>query len=205
MKNKPTSEAERVVQFLAFEQQTSQATLAMAELEGLRRSDEDLVPSILHYLRLWIVAARTLGAGTGGADALSQFMLANGHAFTPAPLPEKIGKGVPRSCYFNSIRLARLFPDEYLYVEGFGVTEELKVIPIEHGFCIDRAWRVVDPTWEKGIEYFGFPVRHSFLNLHLLAVAGGGIQGARSLFALHATSPPLLPDLIQPLEEWLHK
>jgi hypothetical protein len=45
--------------------------------------------------------------------------------------------------------------NDLIYVEGFAVG----VFPTLHGWCVDDAGNVIDPTWPdgRGKEYYGVP------------------------------------------------
>lgn len=47
------------------------------------------------------------------------------------------------------------------YVEGFAMS----IVPIHHGWCIDREGQVVETTWERpGTAYYGIVIPYSVLN-----------------------------------------
>ena len=96
---------------------------------------------------------------TYGSQA--DFLLRHGRAYAWHPFPPRLAHGIPRQCYRNAARLA-LRSGRYTYVEGCAVASRLG-ITLEHAWCIDRAGRVVDPTWEEGRDYFGVAFRTDYL------------------------------------------
>jgi hypothetical protein len=98
-----------------------------------------------------------------------------GFHWQPAALPTKFARGEPKNCFKNAATLALQHPDELTYVEGFGVC----MVPAEHAWCVDRAGRVVDPTWPRpeGLTYFGVPFCAKFLAQSLSEATSWGLLG----------------------------
>lgn len=73
--------------------------------------------------------------------------------------------GEAQQCFANAQRLALLNP-ELTYVEGYAMS----VVPLHHGWCVDRAGRVIDVTWidRSGVEYFGVPIRTPYVRQRVL-------------------------------------
>jgi hypothetical protein len=67
-----------------------------------------------------------------------------------------VKRGMLKACYHNAVVLALAHPRKYTYVEGLAMPAGL--FPVEHAWCVDRAGRVAETTWEKPAEYFGVPV-----------------------------------------------
>ena len=63
------------------------------------------------------------------------------------------GKMEPGRCYKNAYQLVASNPDKYVYCEGFAMSPGL--IPLEHAWVVDRHGHAIDPTWDKGADYFG--------------------------------------------------
>jgi hypothetical protein len=82
------------------------------------------------------------------------YLLDHGQEWGPVIAPADVKPGPPKHCYQNSYRLAAHHPGRFFYVEGYA----LGVIPVPHAWCVDRAGRVIDCTWEPleiGADYFG--------------------------------------------------
>jgi hypothetical protein len=64
----------------------------------------------------------------------------------------KYKQGQIKACYENSLQLSK--KHGFIYCEGFAVSK-IAGFPLEHAWCIDGDKKVVDITWDDGIEYFG--------------------------------------------------
>lgn len=93
----------------------------------------------------------------------SEILLERGQPFEGHPLPARIRKGLKRQCYANAGRLVVDRPLELFYVEGYGMSPGLP--PLAHAWCVDKAGRVIDPTWDNPADcfYFGARISHDFL------------------------------------------
>lgn len=84
-------------------------------------------------------------------DGPEDFLLKHGRWFDPRPRPTWMKLGAPKCCYANSI-LAVAADSRLTYVEGYA----WKIIPVLHGWVIDRKGRLCEVTWtEPGIAYLG--------------------------------------------------
>lgn len=83
----------------------------------------------------------------GPADLL----LRHGRPYDPHPFPARRTRGRPRQCYDNAFKLAARSRGRLRYAEGYAAG----LIPVEHAWCLDDRSRVVDPTWDDGVAYFG--------------------------------------------------
>lgn len=90
-------------------------------------------------------------------------LVAHGREFTPARgLPNGYKMGPMGQCYANAGRLAASL-DDVFYCEGYAVKSGTIPLPLAHGWCCDRAGRVIDPTWDDGVEYFGAVFKRRYL------------------------------------------
>jgi len=91
---------------------------------------------------------------------IEDFILKEGKAFKPKPLPDKYEPGEIKQCFRNAFLLS-LGHMELTYVEGYAFCENL--IPVHHAWCVDPDGNVVDPTWrDTGIEYIGVPFSQKY-------------------------------------------
>jgi hypothetical protein len=63
------------------------------------------------------------------------------------------GKMEAGQCYRNAFHLTLSDPGKLTYCEGFAMSPGL--IPLEHAWVVDHNGSVIDPTWDKGCDYFG--------------------------------------------------
>ena len=79
---------------------------------------------------------------------------------------------MPHGCFWNAHFLVKRFPKEYRYVEGFASVKGLHPMPTFHGWVIDGKDRVIDPTWEDGVEYFGVEFAREYVERNENAESG---------------------------------
>lgn len=100
-----------------------------------------------------------------GVD-IEAFALRHGSCFTPAPLLPGIKHAMPKACFTNAINLALSHP-ELIYAEGFARRAPIGEpnIYYHHGWCVDLAGNVADPTWvsPSGTDYYGVAFQTSFV------------------------------------------
>lgn len=82
-------------------------------------------------------------------SCLEDFVLKEGKEFKYSPRPDSIPKKKDNYCFQNSFEVAR--KHNLSYVEGFANAG----IVMLHAWCVDKSGVVVDPTWNKGSDYFG--------------------------------------------------
>lgn len=114
----------------------------------------DGLEEIQQYLRQYMaMRAHTQPARPGWRyQSHEEFVLDQGQAFTPAPLPDDIARAEPGQCYANAQRLV-MRRNDLRYVEGIATS----VIQMWHAWCITADGQVVDPTWDNPENrcYFG--------------------------------------------------
>jgi hypothetical protein len=84
------------------------------------------------------------------------FVLAHGVWHKPVPFPKWIPKGLPRSCFGNSITGAVM--RGWKYIEGYALADcgEGMLFPTQHAWNLDGDGRLVDTTWlNRGVAYLG--------------------------------------------------
>lgn len=99
----------------------------------------------------------------GLGEAYYKWILKNGRLFTEREDARKFCKNFNRranGCYFNA-QVLSIDNKELKYYEGWGITKKVG-IPMEHGFNVING-KIVDITWEDGIEYFGLEVSIKFV------------------------------------------
>jgi hypothetical protein len=74
-------------------------------------------------------------------------------------------RGEARMCFKNCLDLALAHPDQLTYVEGYAYASY--PLPINHAWLITTDGQVVDPTWERGSNYFGIAFKNSELIKYL--------------------------------------
>lgn len=112
------------------------------------------------YLQWSADARRSLTPGNiNGYSCLEDFVLKHGRAFTSiGKMPKGIKRGRKKQCFMNATHLCH--DDRSLtYCEGYAVS----VIPMMHAWCVTRKGVVIDPTWTKETEYYGVPIKRSYL------------------------------------------
>ena len=98
----------------------------------------------------------------GNYYCLEDFVLKNGQLFESKMLPKKVKRGPMKECFKNAALLS--METSYYYVEGFA----FGIIPVIHGWCVNKKGRVIDPTWEDGKEYYGIIIKRDYLFKYLL-------------------------------------
>lgn len=132
------------------------------------------------YLAAEVALIRTMGRNMkGGYVSLSDFVLKHGRNFTPRAFPEGIRPGKKQQCFNNATEITGI--DGLIYCEGYAAG----VIPVLHGWCVDRGGNVIDPTWtgtggrpSLGTEYFGIAFDTEFLYKTLSDIKRSGIIDA---------------------------
>jgi len=80
------------------------------------------------------------------------FLQAHGRFFEgDGTLPPGVNRGLPRLCFDTAYRETLRSHGRYHYVEGYAFWH----IPTLHAWMVDQDGRVIDPTWESGLAYFG--------------------------------------------------
>lgn len=104
------------------------------------------------------------------------FIRKMGRAWAPQACPPGITPGTKKQCYANAGILAMENP-ELTYVEGYACPPGL--IPVNHAWCVDRQWRVVDNTFDDaaGAQYFGVPCSRGFLLSRISETGVWGLMG----------------------------
>ena len=117
------------------------------------------VDSLKTYLQTQVDMIRRTCRASDNYVNCADFVLQNGVGFTPSPLPKNVQRGQMKECFRNAFILM-VGRDDLIYVEGYAAG----VIPVYHGWCIDKKGRVVDPTWGgDGQVYFGVPFNSGFV------------------------------------------
>lgn len=85
-----------------------------------------------------------------------ELLLDCGTVMQAQSMPKDIKRGLPRSCYYNSQKLA-FKQNNFTYVEGYAVAEGVS-IPLVHAWLMTPDGYAIDPTWDTpGIAYLGIP------------------------------------------------
>lgn len=75
----------------------------------------------------------------------------------------------------NASKLALDFPGCFTYCEGYAAG----IIPTLHAWVVTKFGTVIDPTWEDGTDYFGVPIKTSYL---LKSMKRTGVYGVIDLW-----------------------
>ena len=118
-----------------------------------------------------------------------------------AKRPRGVRLGPKKRCFGNCADLVMSNPDDFLYVEGFG----LGIIPTMHAWVIDRSGNVYDLTW-RNVEhaaYIGIPFKTNFL-VKMLVQNGvyGILEDWKSDFPL-LRGKIRIEEAKQDMDEWL--
>ena len=97
-------------------------------------------------------------------------VLKYGRSYTVRPLPKARWSRAPQACYANALSAA--LTGRWVYVEGFAVPKP-GALAILHAWVTDPKCPTLayDPTWTKGREYFGLPLKLDYV-LRMHATAG---------------------------------
>lgn len=94
-----------------------------------------------------------------GYLCFEDFVLQHGRRFTRlGKMPRSVKTGKANHCFMNAAQLSLSIPS-LIYCEGFATG----IIPVMHAWCITRTGTIIDPTWNDGLDYFGIPIKHTYL------------------------------------------
>ena len=119
-------------------------------------------------------------------DFMAYLRNAGAREWTPAPLPDDVEPGTPKACFMNASQLV-LESDELDYCEGVAFRPGLP-FGFLHGWCVNAAGTVIDPTWgdSEKCRYYGVRydrkkyIRHIF-KTKFYGVFGGSDRVARRI------------------------
>lgn len=96
-----------------------------------------------------------IGLGSHGTEAL-RYVAAYGQEFKASPLPPDVRSGKLGECYRNASLLV-MGRSDLTYAEGFAQNPDASNVVFMHAWAVDRAGKVVDPTFEhpERCSYFG--------------------------------------------------
>ena len=107
-----------------------------------------------------------IGAYTGGTH---HYKIIKDHGVDCSDFERvKTKKMQAKQCFANAAHLA--IEKGYTYVEGYATTKVVN-FPLIHAWCVTRDGKLVDPTWQDGVEYFGVPIKTDYL-LEVLSESG---------------------------------
>lgn len=101
----------------------------------------------------------------GRENLLKRFVLDKGRSFVAQPFAGQ--RMTPKQCFSNALHYA--LEHDLLYCEGYGISGDLLkkgvLLPMEHAWCCDDAFNVVDPTWRDtaGASYWGIAFNASLV------------------------------------------
>ena len=113
------------------------------------------------WVRKWLATAAHLG---GPVAAANRLLLAHGREWTPAPLPSRFARRLPKRCFGNALGLANQAKG-LAYCEGYAISGYVGLpLPVEHAWCVSADGTVVDPTWtdSDASVYFGIAFAPAF-------------------------------------------
>ena len=92
-------------------------------------------------------------------SCIEDFVLRNGKSYIEiVPFWNELMK--PQNCYGNAFEVS-LANKGLTYVEGYA--RKKRGISTLHAWCITKDEKVIDPTWNDGVEYFGVPFKKKFV------------------------------------------
>lgn len=110
-----------------------------------------------------------------------ELLLDCGTVMEAKPMPKTIKRGLPKSCYWNSQRLA-FKRNDLIYVEGYAIAEGIS-IAIAHAWLMTPEGYAIDPTWdEPGTVYLGIPFNTDWVKSMLAARKAKGREDDLSVF-----------------------
>lgn len=113
----------------------------------------------------------------GKYACFEEFILKHGRSFDNiVELPGEVKRGKSRECFKNAATLAIEYYPTWIYCEGYAAGP----IPVLHAWCVNRRGAVIDPTWNDGTEYFGIPIKQSYLLKSLRENEVYGLLGVSS-------------------------
>lgn len=98
------------------------------------------------------------------------YILEHGKPCWITPTTYKGKRGTPKLCYMNAAKLAQN-DSSLTYVEGY---VDISILPIEHAWCVDANFNVIDPTLSittgifNPVGYFGVPFSLQYLTKTLV-------------------------------------
>lgn len=99
---------------------------------------------------------------------IEELVLDYGRAMSAKPMPKNIKRGLPRSCYHNSQKLA-FERSDLIYVEGYAIAQDV-LIPFAHAWLMTPEGFAIDVTWdEPGVAYLGIPFNTDWIKSILAA------------------------------------
>jgi hypothetical protein len=132
-----------------------------------RKPRERPKTQLQQVLHDFAVGVRKLGCNKGFRySCFYDLVDDNGQLYYPQPFPKKkYRKGIPKHCYMNAALLVFEHPRSLIYVEGFILPTPLPV-PIPHAWCVHKKdpRKVIDPTLDDALEYFGIPFDYAYLS-----------------------------------------
>ena len=102
-----------------------------------------------------------------GADFYN-FLLDYGVDYSPEPNENKKIEDEyhirpkPKECFYNAQQLTIFSKGKFGYCEGYAITKALGGFPLEHAWNI-KDGKIVDITWNDGIEYFGIELPYKWI------------------------------------------
>jgi hypothetical protein len=116
----------------------------------------ELLGELKEFVGQFAPYERTFGPST----ALMRY----GRDFRPSALrPNWLLTGERKNCFNNATAYAAV-RDDVFYAEGYALEPDLP-IPVQHAWLVDRAGKVIDPTWDdtKDHVYFGIAFNRAFV------------------------------------------
>lgn len=111
---------------------------------------------------------------------IEELILTYGKAMSAQPMPATIRRGLPKSCYYNSQKVAFKHSD-LIYVEGYAIAQDIS-IPFAHAWLMTLEGFAIDVTWdEPGVAYFGIPFNTDWIKSILAARKARGREDNLSM------------------------
>ena len=127
------------------------------------KSEDNIVEYLERDLQGWALLAK-YNHHEYTEDPVVRFFLKHGRYWNITDKTFEGKRKTAKACYKNATDLVIgtniRSSTELIYVEGYACSDRSITA---HAWVVDRQGNVIDPTWEKGTQYFGIAFRWSYV------------------------------------------